>query len=172
MDVMLAGSMTGIEAAKLVAARFEIPVVYLTAQNDAETLIRIKQTHEHGLLTKPFQAEQLHAAIELALARGPEGSVRVVRQSAKLWTRARSNMSRSSRTLPGTIYRSLFELRPEARAGLARMSTLLEDLLRSLKRGFRLKAGYLLCAWRRRWTGPSRTCREPLPRVPPRSPEA
>src|SRR4051812_9141649 len=37
MDIVLAGNMTGIEAAKLVAARFQVPVVYLSAHTDPAT---------------------------------------------------------------------------------------------------------------------------------------
>jgi len=44
MDIKLKGEMDGIEAAEIIHDRFDIPVVYLTAFADEETLERAKIT--------------------------------------------------------------------------------------------------------------------------------
>jgi len=46
-----------------------VPVVYLTAHSDEETLMKVKETEPYGFVLKPFSIEQIHAAIQLALDR-------------------------------------------------------------------------------------------------------
>jgi len=69
MDIMLKGSMDGIEAAKEIRSHFNIPVVYLTAYADTSTLQRAKLTEPFGYLSKPFEEKQLQTTIEIALCR-------------------------------------------------------------------------------------------------------
>ena len=57
MDIMLKGEMDGIEAAGEIKARFGIPVIYLTAYTDSETLERAKMTEPAGYISKPFKEE-------------------------------------------------------------------------------------------------------------------
>jgi CheY-like chemotaxis protein len=67
MDIVLKGDMDGVEAAQQIRDRFHIPVVYLTAYADEDTLQRAKITEPFGLILKPFEERELHAAIEVAL---------------------------------------------------------------------------------------------------------
>ncbi|MGC9396504.1 MAG: GAF domain-containing protein [Anaerolineae bacterium] len=67
MDIRLKGKMDGITAAIQVSERFDIPIIYLTAYGDAETLERAKQTSPFGYLIKPFEIETLRSTIETAL---------------------------------------------------------------------------------------------------------
>jgi len=67
MDIMLHGKLNGIQTAELIKQKFEIPVVYLTALIDEETLQKAKITEPGGYLLKPFEEKALHSAIELAL---------------------------------------------------------------------------------------------------------
>jgi len=67
MDIRLRGDMDGIAAADQVRARFDIPVIYLTAYADKETLARAKVTEPYGYILKPYQERELHTAIEIAL---------------------------------------------------------------------------------------------------------
>ena len=69
MDIVLKGSMDGITAANKIHALFNIPVVYLTAYADGETLKRVKISEPYGYLVKPFEERELIAAIEIALER-------------------------------------------------------------------------------------------------------
>jgi PAS domain S-box-containing protein len=69
MDIKLKGSMDGIETARAIQARFNIPVIYLTAFSDEETLARARHTLPLAYLIKPFVRTDLRAAVELALFR-------------------------------------------------------------------------------------------------------
>src|SRR6266571_469383 len=67
MDIRIQGDMDGIEAAREIRERYDIPVVYLTAHADRETLERAKLAEPLGYLVKPFQEPELQASIEMAL---------------------------------------------------------------------------------------------------------
>ncbi len=66
MDIKLQGDTDGIAAAELIRTRYHIPVVYLTAHADEETLGRAKITQPFGYVLKPFDLRDLHVAIEMA----------------------------------------------------------------------------------------------------------
>ena len=67
MDIMLDGGMDGIEAAGLINENFGIPVVYLTAYADQQTLDRAKITNPFGYIIKPFEDRELQTTIEMAV---------------------------------------------------------------------------------------------------------
>jgi len=69
MDIRLSGAMDGTQAASLIWERLQIPVVYLTAYADAETLAGIKRTNAYGYVMKPYEAAEVHVALQLALER-------------------------------------------------------------------------------------------------------
>jgi signal transduction histidine kinase len=67
MDIRLKADMDGIEAAEAIRSRFDIPVVYLTAYTDEDTLQRARLTEPFGYLLKPFEERELHTTIGMAL---------------------------------------------------------------------------------------------------------
>jgi CheY-like chemotaxis protein len=67
MDIRLKGDVDGIEAAEVMRARFDVPVIYLTALVDEDTMKRAKVTHLYGFIAKPFEEDELRDAIEAAL---------------------------------------------------------------------------------------------------------
>lgn len=67
MDIMLAGNLTGIDTAQIITEKFDLPVVYLTALTDEETLQKAKVTGPYGYLPKPFEANGLHTVIEMSV---------------------------------------------------------------------------------------------------------
>ena len=67
MDVGLKGSMDGIAAAGEIRERWNIPVVFLTANTNEETLARASTTGAYGYLLKPFRTPDVNAAIILAM---------------------------------------------------------------------------------------------------------
>jgi chemotaxis response regulator CheB len=69
MDIHLAGKMRGTEAGKFLSERYRVPVIYLTAYSDAETLEQTKPSMPYGYIIKPYSPAEVHAAIELALDR-------------------------------------------------------------------------------------------------------
>jgi two-component system, LytTR family, response regulator LytT len=67
MDIMLKGKITGIEAAKEIKDRFSLPVIFLTAYADDNTLNKAKITEPYGYIIKPFKEKELQKTIEMAL---------------------------------------------------------------------------------------------------------
>lgn len=67
MDIHLAGAMDGIEAARIIKDTSHVPVIYLTAYSDTETLKKAKLSEPFGYVLKPFDERTLEAAIEMAL---------------------------------------------------------------------------------------------------------
>jgi AmiR/NasT family two-component response regulator len=67
MDIRIKGTSDGIETAAELHTRFDIPVIYLTAHTDQQTLDRARMTGAAGFLTKPIQQAALKAAIETAI---------------------------------------------------------------------------------------------------------
>jgi diguanylate cyclase len=75
MDVNLQGEIDGITAAEEIRTRFQIPVVYLTAFADENTLRRVNATKPFGYIVKPFEEKNLHTTIQLALHRNQYDSL-------------------------------------------------------------------------------------------------
>ncbi|MBF0444422.1 MAG: PAS domain S-box protein [Magnetococcales bacterium] len=69
IDIILKGDMDGIEAATEINSNLEIPVIYLTAHGDYETLERAKKTGPFGYIIKPFKNEELNGTIQMALSK-------------------------------------------------------------------------------------------------------
>ena len=67
MDIHLKGAMTGIEAAQRIRQRLDVPIVYLTAFADEETLAQAQLSEPYGYVLKPFEEKSLHAIIQMSL---------------------------------------------------------------------------------------------------------
>jgi PAS domain S-box-containing protein len=67
MDIRLAGGMDGVTAAEEIRNRSQLPVVYLTAYADEETLQRARVTEPFGYSLKSFEERELRTVIEMAL---------------------------------------------------------------------------------------------------------
>lgn len=69
MDIVLRGGMDGIETARAIRSRADIPVIFLTAYTDEAILERAKMSEPYGYIVKPFEQRELHSAIQVALYR-------------------------------------------------------------------------------------------------------
>lgn len=67
MDIKLKGELSGIDTADLIHKETDLPVIYLTAYADQETIERSKDSHTYGFLTKPVRDKELGAMIETAI---------------------------------------------------------------------------------------------------------
>ncbi|MGD1809522.1 two-component system response regulator [Dapis sp. BLCC M126] len=67
MDIVIQGDMNGIETAGKIYNKYRIPVIYLTAYADDDTLKQAEETGCYGYILKPFQERELHATIKMAL---------------------------------------------------------------------------------------------------------
>ncbi|MCK8495777.1 MULTISPECIES: response regulator [Spirosoma] len=66
-DIMIKGEWDGIETIRQLMTKRAVPVIYLTALTDRDTLDRAKQTYPAAYLNKPWQLSSLRTAIELAI---------------------------------------------------------------------------------------------------------
>ncbi|MBW4560635.1 MAG: response regulator [Mojavia pulchra JT2-VF2] len=67
MDIILKGEMDGIAAASYIREHLGIPIIFLTAYGDNNTLERAKITQPFGYIVKPFTIKDLQIAIEIGL---------------------------------------------------------------------------------------------------------
>lgn len=67
LDIGLAGKMTGIEAAESIA-EYNLPIIFLTAFTDKNSMILAEKINPSGFIAKPIIDNKLLAAIEKALA--------------------------------------------------------------------------------------------------------
>lgn len=66
-DIVLEGTMDGIDAVRQIRARLDIPAIYLTAYTDERTVQRAKLTEPVGYILKPFDERELRFTIEVGL---------------------------------------------------------------------------------------------------------
>lgn len=64
MDIILKGKLDGIETAKIIIEKMDIPVIFLTAFEDEHTHERAKMVKECGYLIKPFEDAKLRTIVE------------------------------------------------------------------------------------------------------------
>ena len=67
LDIRIKGEIDGIDVAKFIQSFCDIPIVYLSAFSDTETLKRAQLTNPMGYVVKPFRSEQLLSTITIAL---------------------------------------------------------------------------------------------------------
>jgi len=67
MDIKLQGELDGIATVEKIKKHLDIPVIYLTAHSDPNTLSRAKISKPYGYVLKPFDERDLATQIELAL---------------------------------------------------------------------------------------------------------
>lgn len=66
-DIKLSGKKSGVDLAKYVQEHYKFPFIFLTSNSDKLTLNEAKLTEPAAFLIKPFNNQELFAAIELAL---------------------------------------------------------------------------------------------------------
>jgi len=67
MDVVMPGEMDGIDAAVMIKAELDIPIVFISGYGDSEYIERAKTIEPFGYLMKPFDGNEVRAFIEIAL---------------------------------------------------------------------------------------------------------
>jgi signal transduction histidine kinase len=67
MDIMLNGQTDGIETSKIIHEKIKIPIVFLTAYSDGNTLNKAKEIDPSGYIIKPFHGRDLYTSIEMAM---------------------------------------------------------------------------------------------------------
>jgi two-component system sensor histidine kinase UhpB len=67
MDIFLEGELNGIEAAGRIRTRFNIPVIFITANTDKKLQEEALITEPSGFIFKPFITQKVLKVIEQAL---------------------------------------------------------------------------------------------------------
>ncbi|WP_271855269.1 LytR/AlgR family response regulator transcription factor [Patiriisocius marinus] len=68
MDINLKGTIDGVETVRQMQQFCDVPVIYLTANNDEESFNRAKETHPFAFIAKPFKKLDLQRTIELLIS--------------------------------------------------------------------------------------------------------
>lgn len=68
LDINLGGKKDGIDVAEKINLLYKIPFIFLTANSDMATIERAKKVKPHAYIVKPFNKEELYAAIEIAVS--------------------------------------------------------------------------------------------------------
>jgi diguanylate cyclase (GGDEF)-like protein/PAS domain S-box-containing protein len=69
MDIGQKGALDGVEAARQIRTRFDLPVVFQTGSPDPSILERLHQAEPYGFIVQPYEECQLLIVMELAIAR-------------------------------------------------------------------------------------------------------
>lgn len=67
MDIHLDSAMTGVEAAQIIYEKDPVPIVFLTAYVDEDTLRQALASEPVGYLLKPFYNHELKDMVELVI---------------------------------------------------------------------------------------------------------
>ncbi len=67
MDIHIKGDMDGIQTTEKINAIMDVPVIFLTAYADDETVKRAIRTGSHSYLVKPYNPRELYSNIEFAI---------------------------------------------------------------------------------------------------------
>ncbi len=67
VDISLDKHNDGIELAKTIKEKYNLPFIYLTSHSDDDIISQAKQTEPYGYILKPFDPNSLHVTIQMAL---------------------------------------------------------------------------------------------------------
>ncbi|MCX8068870.1 MAG: response regulator [Thermodesulfovibrionales bacterium] len=67
MDIALADSLNGIEASIEIKKDYDVPIIFLTAYNDEETINKAKMAEPYGYIVKPIDLRTLKTTIDVTL---------------------------------------------------------------------------------------------------------
>ena len=75
MDIRLGKGLDGIESAEVIMEKLHIPVIYVTAYSDEETLERAQMTNPYGFINKPLRDIDLKTTVRFALDKNKKNPV-------------------------------------------------------------------------------------------------
>jgi len=67
IDIALSGEMDGIDLSEIIRNEFQIPVIFVTAYTETNTMQRALETKPAAYITKPISDEELLSEIRKAL---------------------------------------------------------------------------------------------------------
>ena len=67
MDIHLAGNIDGVDTAKEIFQKYNIPIIYISGDSDVNTVKRAVLKNSYGFMTKPVYKNSLELNIEFAI---------------------------------------------------------------------------------------------------------
>ncbi len=102
VDIRLKGKMAGIELATQLRRLYEVPVIFITAYGDDETLDEANAAVPYAFLLKPVSDRELHQAIRIALRLSRAEAK--LRESNRHLEHSRSQWQNTLHDLPGLVF--------------------------------------------------------------------
>ncbi len=68
-DINIKGAEDGIQFARSILQQYDIPIVFISAYSDGETLEEVMELSPYGFITKPFSAKDIEVAMRIAYKR-------------------------------------------------------------------------------------------------------
>ena len=69
MDINIKGATDGIQLARQILRTHDLPIVFITAHNDEETLEEILELAPYGFIGKPFSSKEIVVTLQIAYKR-------------------------------------------------------------------------------------------------------
>ncbi len=69
MDILLKGSMNGIEAAAEIANQSDVPIIFMTCLADQAIFDQAIKTNPYGYIVKPYDINELRSSIDIAVVK-------------------------------------------------------------------------------------------------------
>jgi len=69
MDINIEGATDGIQLARQILQTYDLPIIFITAHNDDETLDEILELAPYGFITKPFSSKEVVINVKIAYKR-------------------------------------------------------------------------------------------------------
>lgn len=100
MDININGPLDGVEVSRRIHTIYDIPVIFLTAYNDKETIDNAIGTSPAGYLIKPFKRQELYAAVTLLASRNVKvSSVKVHLSKECVYNPSTAEIEKKSETI-------------------------------------------------------------------------
>ncbi|MGF1571291.1 MAG: EAL domain-containing protein [Nodosilinea sp.] len=104
MDIVIQGNIDGIQAAQEIFKNYNIPVIYLTAYADHETIQRAEYSGAYGYILKPFRVQELDATIRVAIQKHDQHNeaVKSLETAEELCSQLHSEIKKASQRMSGS----------------------------------------------------------------------
>ena len=69
MDINIKGATDGIQLSKMLLQHYRLPIVFISAYSDDETLDEVLELSPYGFITKPFSSKEVKVTLQIAYKR-------------------------------------------------------------------------------------------------------